>query len=70
MADSAATNNVFFDTEVFDCHQFDFAALSFRRLVRLAADGPMRVLLTTVTVSEIRAASHFGQPLNPARAPV
>lgn len=54
MADSAATNNVFLDTEVFDCHQFDFGALSFRRLVRLAADGPMRVLLTTVTVSEIR----------------
>lgn len=54
MADSAATNNVFLDTEVFDCHQFDFGALSFCRLVRLAADGPMRVLLTTVTVSEIR----------------
>ncbi len=54
MADSAATNNVFLDTEVFDCHQFDFGASSFRRLVRLAADGPMRVLLTTVTVSEVR----------------
>ena len=51
MADSAATNNVFLDTDVFDCHQFDFGALSFRRLVRHAADGPMRVLLTTVTVS-------------------
>ena len=55
MADSAATNCVFLDTEVFDCHQFDFGASSFRRLVRLAADGPVRVLLTTVTASEIRS---------------
>lgn len=54
MAESAATNNVFLDTKVFDCHQFDFGALSFRRLVRLTADGPMRILLTNVTVSEIR----------------
>ncbi|MFN0056499.1 MAG: hypothetical protein ACKV0T_30500 [Planctomycetales bacterium] len=58
MADNAATNNAFLDTEVFDCHQFDFGALSFRRLVRLAADGPMSVFLTTVTVSEIR--KHIG----------
>ena len=55
MADSAATNNVFLDTEVFDCHQFDFGASTFRRLVRLAAYGPVRVLLTTVTASEIRS---------------
>jgi hypothetical protein len=55
VADSAETNNVFIDTEVFDCHQFDFASLNFRRLVRLVADGPVRVLLTTITVSEIRS---------------
>jgi hypothetical protein len=55
MADSAATNNVFLDTEVFDGHRFDLGNSGFRRLVRLAADGPVRVLLTTVTVSEIRS---------------
>ena len=54
MADSAETSNVFLDTEVFDCHQFALDALSFRRLVRLAAEDTVRVLLTTVTVGEIR----------------
>lgn len=59
MADIAATKNVFLDTEVFDCHQLALDASSFRRLIRLAVEGNVRVLLTSVTVSEIRA--HIGQ---------
>lgn len=59
MADSAATKNVFIDTEVFDCHQLALDAPSFRRLIRLAAEGDVRLLLTTVTEREIRA--HIGQ---------
>ena len=55
MPDSDATNNVFLDTQAFEAHQFDFDSPNLRRVVRLAAQGHVRVVLTTVTVSETRA---------------
>jgi len=53
VADSAATPYVFLDTEVFRAHQLDFQSPNIRRLVRLAAEGPVRLLLTTVTRGEV-----------------
>lgn len=55
MPDSAATPNVFLDTEVFDSHQLDFTSPNLRRLVRLAVAGNVHLLLTTVTVAEVKA---------------
>ena len=53
MADSAETPNVFLDTEVFRAHQLDFQSPNIRRLVRLAVEGPVRLLLTMVTKGEV-----------------
>ena len=53
MADSAVTPYVFLDTEVFKAHQLDFQSPNIRRLVRLAVEGPVRLLLTTVTKGEV-----------------
>ncbi len=53
MADSAVTPYVFLDTEVFRTHQLDFQSPNIRRLVRLAVEGPLRLLLTTVTKGEV-----------------
>lgn len=55
MPDSAATSNVFLDTQALEAHQFDFDSRNLRLLIRLAAEGHIRVVLTTVTVSEIQA---------------
>jgi hypothetical protein len=46
---------VFLDTEVFDKHSRDFECANMRRLVRLSANGDFQLLLTSVTVQEIRA---------------
>lgn len=54
VADSALTPNVFLDTEAFVAHQLDFQSPNLRRLVRLAVEGTIRLLLTTVTESEVR----------------
>lgn len=48
------TQFVFIDTQVFDQHQLDFSSPSFRRLVRLATAGELSLVLTDVTVREIR----------------
>ena len=53
MADSAVTPYVFLDTEVFRTHQLDLQSPNIRRLVRLAVEGPLRLLLTTVTKGEV-----------------
>jgi hypothetical protein len=53
VADSAVTPYVFLDTEVFRTHQLDFQSPNIRRLVRLAVEGPVRLLLTTVTKGEV-----------------
>jgi len=53
VADSAETPNVFLDTEVFRAHQLDFQSPNIRRLVRLAVEGPVRLLLTMVTKGEV-----------------
>src|SRR5205823_5999161 len=53
VADSAVTPYVFLDTEVFRTHQLDFQSPNIRRLVRLAVEGPLRLLLTTVTKGEV-----------------
>ena len=53
MADSAVTPYVFLDTEVFRSHQLDLQSPNIRRLIRLAVDGPVRLLLTTVTKCEV-----------------
>lgn len=53
MADSAETHNVFLDTEVFRAHQLDFQSPNIRRLVRLAVEGPVNLLLTMVTKGEV-----------------
>ena len=53
MADSAATPYVFLDTEVYRAHQLDFQSPNIRRLARLAAEGPVQLLLTTVTRGEV-----------------
>lgn len=53
MADSAVTSYVFLDTEVFQAHQLDLQSPNIRRLVRLAVDGPVRILLTSVTRGEV-----------------
>lgn len=53
MTDSAVTPYVFLDTEVFRAHQLDFQSPNIRRLVRLAVEGPLRLLLTTVTNGEV-----------------
>jgi hypothetical protein len=53
VADSAATPFVFLDTEVFKAHQLDFESPNIRRLVKLVVEGPVRLLLTTVTKGEV-----------------
>ena len=53
MADSAVTPYVFLDTEAFRTYQLDFQSPNIRRLVRLAVEGPVRLLLTTVTKGEV-----------------
>ncbi len=53
MADSAVTPYVFLDTEVFRAHQLDFQSTNIRRLVRLAVEGPVRLLQTAVTKGEV-----------------
>src|SRR5262249_34834760 len=53
VADSAVTPYVFLDTEVFKGHHIDFQSPNIRRLVRLAVEGPVRLLLTTVTKGEV-----------------
>jgi hypothetical protein len=53
VADSAKSPYVFLDTEVFRAHQLHFQSLNFRRLVKLVAEGPVRLLLTTVTRGEV-----------------
>jgi len=53
VADSAVTPYVFLDTEVFKGHNLDFRSPNIRRLVRLAAEEVVRVLLTTVTKGEV-----------------
>jgi hypothetical protein len=53
VADSAVTPYFFLDTEVFRTHQLDFQSPNIRRLVRLAVEGPVRLLLTTVTKGEV-----------------
>jgi PIN domain len=53
MVESAVTPNVFLDTAVFDAHQLDFDSPNIRRLARLAANGTIHLLLTTVTKREV-----------------
>ena len=53
MADSAVTPYVFLDTDVFRTHQLDFQSPNIYRLVRLAVEGPLCLLLTTVTKGEV-----------------
>jgi hypothetical protein len=53
MADSAETPYAFLDTEVFRAHQLDLQSPNIRRLVRLAVEGPVHLLLTTVTKGEV-----------------
>lgn len=53
VADSAVTTYVFLDTEVFRAHHLDFQSPNIRRLVRLAVEGAVRLLLTTVTKGEV-----------------
>ena len=46
VADSAETPYVFLDTEVLRAHQLDFQSPNIRRLLKLAADGPVRLQLS------------------------
>ena len=51
----AETTAVFLDTEVFDHHNLDIASPNFKRLIRLAAADELELVLTDVTVAEVRS---------------
>ncbi len=52
---AAETKNVFIETEVFDHHWLDFNSPKLKRLVRLAAAGELKLILTEVTLNEIES---------------
>lgn len=49
-----ATKHVFIDTQVFDQHHNDFTSPLFKKLIELSRSGEVKVILTDVTVREIR----------------
>lgn len=52
---SPETTNVFIDTEVFDRHKLDFNSPQMRRIIRLATANEMKLILTDVTIGEIKS---------------
>jgi hypothetical protein len=50
----AQTKNVFIDTEVFDRHHLDVFSPNFKRIIRLGGSEELNVVLTDVTLGEIR----------------
>jgi hypothetical protein len=55
MADTAVTQNVFIDTEVFDHHSRDFQSANLRILRRLGASEKINLFLTEITKHEVCA---------------